>query len=782
MALNYRPLVVVTICVSLLSSCTGAGSVTPATLPASAADGIIDDFEDANTLWKPGVWPAFNDSSATHVAGSARHVTHGNHALQLDFDKREQPKAIFILDRVLNLSSGQSIAFDLFNEDGAAGSIGIALRTGTLWQESRPNTLKPGNNAVNIDLTGATFKTGESGWQYSATLKAMNAIGQLAIIVYPNKIGSVFVDKLLLMRKTPLTQAEGLSINATDASHIAIRPAVQTLYQYSKQEFDIDTNVTVENPFDPDQLDIAVHLNSPSGEMYSIPVFVYQDYDADTQTPVGVQRWKARFTPTQEGNWTATAVLSDGKSIFTAGLVSFTVLPAISRGFVRTSQSNPQYLAFDNGEAYFPIGINLGWGHAEPLKDFARWFDALKQNGSNVARIWMASWSFGIEWKDLGLGRYRLDRAWLLDQVMQMAEERGIYVILVMINHGAFNIRVNPEWVDNPYNVEQGGPCKVPEDFATDPIARKLFRQRLRYIAARWAYSPNLLAWEWWNEVNFTPLADPNLLRPWLKEMTAYLRTVDPYHHLTSISYSDGNDPRITSLPELDIMQRHLYSPLDPRTTMAKAYAELSSNGAQKPTKPTLFTEFGFSGASEQPTRFDTEGIQFHNGLWASTFNGFASAAMYWWWDSYIEPNNYWYHLKGLGDFLADQDMSTLSPMPAQVMTATVQASALGRDDGALVWLRSSSYSVDVAESKFQMATLFGNIKEADWRFELLPHKDISVTLSGLHGGPYQVSWYDTRTADLVMSITLAAKNGSLVLTAPTFERDIAAKVFRRSP
>ena len=77
------------------------------------------------------------------------------------------------------------------------------------------------------------------------------------------------------------------------------------------------------------------------------------------------------------------------------------------------------------------------------------------------------------------------------------------------------------------------------------------------------------------------------------------------------------------------------------------------------PISRFLFTEFGLDASGEQPTKFDNEGVQFHNGLWASTFSGFASAAMYWWWDSYIEPNNYWYHLKGLADFLADQDVAT---------------------------------------------------------------------------------------------------------------------------
>ena len=44
-------------------------------------------------------------------------------------------------------------------------------------------------------------------------------------------------------------------------------------------------------------------------------------------------------------------------------------------------------------------------------------------------------------------------------------------------------------------------------EFATNPDAQRLWEQKLRYIAARWGYSTNLFCWEWWNEVNWTPLA-----------------------------------------------------------------------------------------------------------------------------------------------------------------------------------------------------------------------------------------------------------------------------------
>ena len=86
----------------------------------------------------------------------------------------------------------------------------------------------------------------------------------------------------------------------------------------------------------------------------------------------------------------------------------------------------------------------------------------------------MSAWAFGIEWKDTGLGDYsgRMKQAWLLDQVFKLAEQRGVYIMLTLLNHGAFSTSVNPEWNDNPYNAANGGPLKEPRLFVRNAQAR----------------------------------------------------------------------------------------------------------------------------------------------------------------------------------------------------------------------------------------------------------------------------------------------------------------------
>ena len=160
-----------------------------------------------------------------------------------------------------------------------------------------------------------------------------------------------------------------------------------------------------------------------------------------------------RITPTEIGTWQAQAIL-DGE--IQSASITFEVTPSGTPGFVRVHPENPRYLAFDDGTLFTPIGSNIAWWNSDPLTDYVRWLDHFTANGGNTIRVWMASWAFGIEWSDTPLGDYanRQYKAWLLDQLFQMAADRGIYIILALNNHGQFSTTVNPEWARNPYNAQ----------------------------------------------------------------------------------------------------------------------------------------------------------------------------------------------------------------------------------------------------------------------------------------------------------------------------------------
>ncbi len=573
--------------------------------------------------------------------------------------------------------------------------------------------------------------------------------------------------------RAPAFTPEPFETDADCATLCIRRVSSRRIPKWRKLEFDLITSVRAHNPFDPNQIEINVRFTSPQGDVMEVPAFFYS-HD-------GRQGWRARFSPTVEGEWRAQPWLRKPFA-FAGEPVTFQVSPPLpdSHGFLRVDRRNPRYLAFDDGTPFFAIGLNLAWWSADPVGDYRRWFGALQANGANTARIWMAPQSFSLEWRDTPLGDYtaRMDRAHYLDQVFEMAEARGIYIQLTLLDYSQFSLNVYPLWHENPYNAANGGPCARPRDFATDPAARALFKQRLRYIAARWAYSTHLLAWEWWNEVDFTEMAETELLRRWIEEMTATLRAHDPYRHLVTTSYSVPGDPHIWNMPEIDVVQRHEYIGEDARwfkpVDGGRAFFQHMKDVA---SKPVMIGEFAATFTLEQPNALTREGIQFHNGLWAATFNGFAGAAMYWWWDTLVEPAGLWSHYSGLSTFLRGEDLARYAPTPVVASEQDAIALGLRAPDRVLVWLRNRAYNMDEGAYQYGVQIATGQAEEHTFRFEPRRLDDVALELEALGAGRHRVQWFDTVSGALLSASDVVASDGKLIVRAPPFNRDLAAKV-----
>ncbi|MDQ2997198.1 MAG: DUF5060 domain-containing protein [Chloroflexota bacterium] len=562
---------------------------------------------------------------------------------------------------------------------------------------------------------------------------------------------------------------------AKPATRLALRQVGESGKLFGLTELEIETDAIARNPFDPAQLDLSVRFTAPSGKAVLVPAFSYQEFDPATLAQQGGPTWRVRFTPTEAGQWQAQAELAS--PTLSSSSLSFTVAANPSaHGFVRINQQNPHYMAFDDGSFYFPIGLNLGWA-SQPnlgvLADYERWLDRLSQNGGNVGRVWMSAWAFGIEWNDTGLGDYsgRMKQAWLLDQVFKLAEQRGVYLMLTLLNHGAFSTSVNPEWNDNPYNIANGGPLKEPRLFVRNKQARELFKRRVHYIAARWGYSPNLFAWEWWNEVSWTPIDDSSL-KPWVIEMTAYIQLYDPNHHLVSLSYAGaGGATALWKMPELSFVQLHDYSGNDPAKLLPLQSQAMS---LKYPDKPFLLAEYGLSGdgASALPGR---DVIQFHNGLWAAPFSGMSSTAMYWWWDTFVDPQNLWSEYKGISTFLEDENLAALAPAKAALAPAGASVLLLQSRDRALAWLRSDAYDVAPARKAYDKARQAG---QADgWVYAPPALSGLQLTVTGLADGEYSARWFDPKTAAWLDEQALQVRGGTATLAVPTFAQDLAVKI-----
>lgn len=561
------------------------------------------------------------------------------------------------------------------------------------------------------------------------------------------------------------------------APKIEIAPLKEaTVDLYGLVELEIDTNISVENAFDPEQLNIRVRLTSPSGEIVDIGAFWTREYNH-----AGYQGWKARFTPTETGVWTASALVTSNS--LTSNTVSFEVIPSNRPGFVRIHPENPRYFATDNGDFFFPIGMNLAWwcGTCDPLETYAQLMDLFRAKGGNTIRVWMADWSFGIEHGKYGLGNYaqRMQQAWLLDQVFKMAAERDMYIILVLLNCADYNNWQTNGWNTNPYNAVLGGPLTTPQEFATNLQAIKYFERRLTYIVNRWGYSPNLLAWEWWNEVDLTGIPDRDLV-PWIQEVSAHLRGVDVNHHLTTNSYAIPEYSATWLLQEVHIVMRHEYpnqkSPGE-RDMGRRALRDFEELTAALPPKPLLLGEFGASNMYEDEINQRT-GIHLHNGIWATTFSGYAGSGMYWYWDVILQEYNLWYHFNGLSSFIEEVDLThyraaddaSINGIGDETDSAIVMA--MRREDEhtwyygsetALVWMRTNQYTTDwaLANPGRSPATLQSQV----------------LTLPGMADGSYTVRWFDPIPAKWLAEEIVTSHDRILTLKVPAFSRDLAAQI-----
>ena len=457
----------------------------------------------------------------------------------------------------------------------------------------------------------------------------------------------------------------GASASGPTISGVTVEP--QRAARFGKLEVTFSLSRVYDNPFDPGQIDAIAVIESPSARRIELPAFPYQDYrsvregDRENLEPVGDLVWKVRFAPDEAGRYRLRLRARDAQGQGESDQLTFEAAASDSDGFIRRSARAPRRFEFDSGKPYFALGENVCWSsHASPLQQYETWFDHLGQSGCSFARLWLAGpWiaTAPIHSPDhpeeVGPGRYSQRNSWRLDRVLQMAEERGLYLMLCLDSFNSLRAsEPYPAFDQYPLNAKLGGPLGSPVEFFTNPEARKLIQQRLRYYVARWGYSSHVFAWEFWNEVDLVEGYDSRQVSEWHREMARYLRALDPWRHLitTSFARSDG-DPAIDGLPEMDFVQTHSYGGAD----IAGSLLWWSKQKAQEYDKPHFVGEFGLGGSGQEDAA-DKEGVHLHNGLWATALSGDAGSAMTWWWDSYVEPANLYYHFAALKRFLQGVD------------------------------------------------------------------------------------------------------------------------------
>lgn len=433
-----------------------------------------------------------------------------------------------------------------------------------------------------------------------------------------------------------------------------VTPNTSSIPKLQKFELTINLTAGYTNPYDYGDIAVKCVFTSPSNKQETVEGFYMQDYTLEQNgdlTPSGTGSFKVRFAPRETGIWNYTLSCQNLQGTTEMLPANFTCTASVLPGFIRKNNSN--YLGFDDGSQFIPLGENMGWQNGGVVSSYTSWLSKLSSNGGNFIRVWMSSWAFALEWKNgsngyEGLKKYKQQNAFYLDWLLEKCKDQGVYMMLCLNNHGQVSSNVNPEWSNNPYNASNGGPAANTWDFFSNTTAKDLHKNRLRYIIARYGHSQQIQSWELFNEVEWTDQFNTykNQVVDWHKEMADYIKSKDNYQHLVTTSYAhDNEDANTWNYPNIDFTQTHYYnsSPALESVLAGGSRSYLANFG-----KPTINGEFGLNTDGNGLTSLDPNGIHIHNALWASTFSGAMGAAMTWWWDNYIDPQNLYYHFKPL--------------------------------------------------------------------------------------------------------------------------------------
>jgi hypothetical protein len=343
-------------------------------------------------------------------------------------------------------------------------------------------------------------------------------------------------------------------------------------------------------------------------------------------------------------------------------------------------------------------------------------------------------------------GFYNQVDCFMLDQLVEAAERNGIYLMLCIITRDLYMKSLSD---DQSLEYQQA-----------IGDAKKL----MRYVVARWGYSTSVAAWEYFNEI------DPGLPTDrFYTELGEYLEQTDIYHHLrtTSTWHPSAKDCRH---PKLDVGQLHHY--MRPETKeeykdeVAVVIDKMRFLREHAPSKPVLIGEFGLAtpkwGLSEDMKQ-DTEGIHFHNSLWASAFAGTSGTALFWWWDQ-LDRQDVYRHYRPLSVFLADVSFAELRHLTASSSDKQVRLLGCQGDNCAFVWLFNPQ------------ATWWNLVIEKQKSSEI---KDATIEIQGLQPGSYFVEWWHTYEGKVIQKEQVSFTQGPLRVSIPPFSRDIACKIRR---
>ncbi len=615
-----------------------------------------------------------------------------------------------------NADQARSIRLDVTAERKIL--VALAVRADEYY-ESMPRELHAGRQTIWFDIRDEPFKSRRTSWRFGDRLRPGTRVRSLGLVLYPLPgTSGHFVIHAVGTAETGRPASAGTPV------FLGVRAPKEAT---CNQKYEIATAIAAiyTNPFDPQEVNIEAEFSGPSGRVIRAAGFLY----AAGRRIGGMDDWRVRMRPDVPGRWRYFLRVETPAGCATSAVMTFecrTGMAGKEMPAVRISREAPQYFELDNEAFFYPIGHNVAWNS---LADYQRQFALMSRNGENWARIWIAPWNYEIEWSPRGgrgfrgMGWYNLENARTLDRIITAAETNGIYLQVVLHEHCRLSARVNPKWDENPYNRAAGGFLERPDQFFTDPRARRLARNRLRYIVARWGYSSAVMAWELFNEINLTDGYDPEHDTSWHREMADFLAQQDPYQRPITTSYALTPNWATFSLPQISFAQLHVYSP-----NAADIFLSVYPRMAQL-SKPYFIGEFG-RDPHDGVDAADRKGRTLHAGIWSQFMVPAAGNAMSWWWYDCIDPNRLYGQFAALSAFAEGLDRRGESWVHGSGClhgggASTVRCAWLGSRRGVMLWVYdplffgwSGSVPPTGAPRRIRGQVEVAGLQDGNWRIE----------------------------------------------------------------
>ncbi|MGD0093588.1 MAG: hypothetical protein ABSE73_27075, partial [Planctomycetota bacterium] len=484
-------------------------------------------------------------------------------------------------------------------------------------------------------------------------------------------------------------------------------------------------------------------------------------------------------------------------------------------GFVRVA-ADKRHFEFDDGTFYYPLGPSLRspsdnripyvdpkWNGTEIARlakrgtyQYDDYLAECQKARINWARVWMCPWWCGLEFRRdwpgyQGCGRYNLLNAWRMDYLLEAAAQRGVLYEVCVTNHGQYSLYVDTDWANNPYNAKLGGPLVAPCEFFTRADTQRALQNRLRYVAARYSHSANIMAWGMLSEIEWLEEYEPSISGPvdrpapnveaWHTVMAGFLESLDPNRHLVTSHFARPvRGHGVLSLPALDYASSNAYSFFDELGSgtydAAAALADFWGGNARGFRgfavygKPALVGEQGRHWLGGQYSTKQNLDCDLHAGLWGSVVQPLGGATGYWWW-LHLHFDNRYGDYKAVAAFMEGEDVRPAKGEPL---------------------LEPVLLAVTAPENALRARALASDRRLLGWIYHYLSPRGLAppdASVSGavlkigeLKPGNYTVEFWDTHEGRLLekRDMTIREEGGKAVpaqIALPIVKPDVAIKV-----